>query len=262
VGIDVGASLEQFHAASAREWHPDDPEVIDGWLRALQGRTSQVLLAEKSGLSRQQVGRLLSGRARGRLPVVLALIDALTGRLPDLVGALVPIAEVPSLARTLRVREALARLAFAHPWSPAAGAWLDVRKSVPASKAPAELAAALGLSLGHAEVLIEALTEAGVAVVKGRKLVPAPPETVEVRATPEDRRRLNAHWARVSAERLAGNPGDDLFSWNVFAVGRDDLDRIREAQRRFYREVRAIVADSPPEVPALLCVHTAAWPLE
>ncbi|MCA9569397.1 MAG: hypothetical protein KC656_16230, partial [Myxococcales bacterium] len=83
--------------------------------------------------------------------------------------------------------------------------------------------------------------------------------TVELVATPEDIRGIRAHWAAVSAERVArGEPGD-LFSFNVFAVGRDDLERVKDAQRRFYREVRAIVADSPPEVAALLVVHTAPF---
>ncbi|MEZ4240152.1 MAG: hypothetical protein R3F59_29170 [Myxococcota bacterium] len=258
VGIDVPAALERFHPPSAPAWDPAHPEDIAAWLRALQGQTSQALLAERSGLSRQQVGRLLSGRTRGRLPTVLALVEALTSRLPDLVGELVPIERVPALAQHVQVRRALSRLAFAHPWSSAAQGWLGVRGEVRAAVAASELARDLQLPRDVAAGVIEALVEAGVArVVRGR-LQPAPPASVEISATDEDVKRLRAHWAAVTAERVGRAAPGDLFSFNVFAVSHADLAKIRESQRRFYREVRAIAADSPPEAVALLVVHTAS----
>lgn len=258
VGIDVSAALTRFHAPSAEAWRPEAPEDVAPWLRALQGQTPQARLAEKTGLSRQQVGRLLSGRAQGRLPMVLLLVDAMTGRLPDLVAALVPIEEVPALARESRVRQALARLAFAHPWSPAAQAWLGTRGEVPAATAAFRLAAELRVPSPLAEGLVAAMVEAGVAEVVRGRLRPASRATVEISATAEDVKRVRAHWARVSAERMADQPAEDLFSFNVFAASREDLERIKQAQRRFYREVRAIVAESSPETVGLLVVHTAA----
>ncbi len=259
VGIDVPASLARFHATSAPLWDPAEPEVIHPWLGSLRGQSSQAVLAERSDLSRQQVGRMLSGRSRGRLPLVLRLIHAMTGRMPDLIGEIVPIHEVPAVAREAEARRALARLAFAHPWSPAARAWLGSRGRVPIDEAPEELARALDLPLADARGLIEVLVSSGAAHVERRQLRPAPRVTVEIDATAEDVQRVRAHWAQVSADRMAAGAEGDLFSFNVFAVGRDDLTRIREAQRRFYREVRAIVSESPPEIPAMLVVHTAAW---
>jgi transcriptional regulator with XRE-family HTH domain len=259
VGVDVKAALTRFHAPSAAAWDPARPHEVAAWLTALQGQTTQAQLAERSGLSRQQVGRLLSGRAQGRLPQVMALVDALTGRLPDLVGELVPIEQVPLLAREALARQSLARLAFAHPWSPAAKAWIGTHGAVPAQSAAEALGRDLGIVPAHAEALIGALVEAGVAEIAGGELRSrSPGMSVEISATDEDLHRLRAHWARVSAERMERRIGGDLFSFNVFAVSRDDLGRIREAQRRFYREVRAIVAESRPEVVGLLVVHTAA----
>lgn len=255
-GIDVPAALARFHAASAERY---DPEDLGPWLMALRGRSNQASLARRSGLSRQQIGRMLSGRSRGRLPEVMALLDAMTGRLPDLVGALVPIEEVASLAREAAVRTTLARLAVSHPWSPAAQAWLDTRGKVPVATAAADLSGAIGIPEPAAEDLLDVLVAAGAALRVRGSYRPAPPTTVEVQATPEDFQAIRAHWATVGAERIQrGEPGD-LFSFNIFAIGREDLQRVREAQRRFYREVRAIVADSPPEVPAMLIVHTAAF---
>lgn len=255
VGVDVAGALARFHAASAPAWEPAN---LSPWLNAMRGSAPQAALAERSGLSRQQVGRLLSGRSEGRLPEVMALVDAMTGRLPDLVGELVPIEEVPALAREAATRRALARLAFTHPWSPAAQAWLDTKGRVPADDAPAQLARAIGVERPDAEALLDAMVAAGAAVRARGCLEPAPPATVELQATPADLQAVRAHWAAVSAARVArGEP--DLFSFNVFAIGRADLERVRDAQRRFYREVRAIVAESPPEVAAMLVVHTAAF---
>jgi transcriptional regulator with XRE-family HTH domain len=257
VGVDVPAALAAFHGPSAPAWDPERPEELGAWLRVLQGQVTQAALAERTGLSRQQIGRLLSGRTRGRLPLVMTLVDAMTSRLPDLVAALVPIALVPELARAANIRQALARLAFAHPWSPAAQAWLGTRGEVPAATAAFRLATDMGIPGPLAEELVAALVEAGVAEVARGKLRPASRATVEISASADDVKRLRGHWARVSADRMADQPPGDLFSFNVFAVKRDDLERIKQAQRRFYREVRAIVSESEPEVVALLVVHTA-----
>ncbi len=260
MGIDVPGALARFHAASADSWDPENPAVIHPWLTALQGRTSQMQLAESAQLSRQQVGRVLSGRANGRLPLVLTLLQAMTGRMPDLIAELVDIAQVPAVAREAEARKALARLAFAHPWSPAARAWLGAQKRVPVDQAAHRLSGVLGLSEADADVLIEAMVSSGAASVVRGQLRPAPETTVEIHATAEDVQKLRTHWSGVTADRVAQGAANDLFSFNVFAVSREDLGRIREAQRRFYREVRSIIADSPPEVPAMLVIHTAAWP--
>lgn len=183
----------------------------------------------------------------------------MTGRMPDLIQHLVPIASVPAIAREAEARRALARLAFVHPWSPAARAWLGTQGRVAIDEAPRRLAEALGLSIPSAGELVDALVASGAARVERRTLRPSPRVTVEIDASSEDLHKVRAHWAQVSAERVARAAPDDLFSFNVFAVGREDLTRIQDAQRRFYREVRSIVADSPPEVPAMLVVHTAAW---
>jgi DNA-binding MarR family transcriptional regulator len=166
--------------------------------------------------------------------------------------------EVPTLARQAQVRQALSRLAFAHPWSSAASAWLGCRGEIRASNAPQRLARDLGIDIPRATELVDALVEAGVAEIVRGKLRPAPATTVEVTATDDDLKRLRAHWARVGMERMERRASGDLFSFNVCAVSREDLAKIRESQRRFYREVRAIVAESPPEVVAMLVIHTAA----
>ena len=50
-----------------------------------------------------------------------------------------------------------------------------------------------------------------------------------------------------------------MVSYNVFAVSRADLERIREAHVRYFMEVRAIVADSAPEVAALVNIQLLSF---
>src|SRR5262245_3844072 len=75
LGTDVRAALARFHREAAAAFDPSRPLEIHGWLQALVGRQSQAELAQRVGFSRHQVGRLLRGDARGRLPEVLALIE-------------------------------------------------------------------------------------------------------------------------------------------------------------------------------------------
>jgi hypothetical protein len=79
--------------------------------------------------------------------------------------------------------------------------------------------------------------------------------TIDTR-DPERATLLQRHWARASAERLAAPNADDLFAYNVFSASRADFDRIRELQKQYFRELRAIVAGSEPvETAGLLVVH-------
>ncbi len=78
-----------------------------------------VQVAARGGLSRHQVRRWLSGEAEPRVPDLLRLVHALTGRGPEWVSCFVEIDAVPSLAPAWRSARAAARLAFDVPWSAA-----------------------------------------------------------------------------------------------------------------------------------------------
>ena len=66
---------------------------------------------------------------------------------------------------------------------------------------------------------------------------------VDTRRHPRIGRRLKAHWYREAARRAEeGSPGQ--FSYNVFTCSQDDLERIRQEHLRYFRTLRAIVADS------------------
>jgi hypothetical protein len=63
----------------------------------------------------------------------------------------------------------------------------------------------------------------------------------------------------VALERLKAR-SDGLFSHSVLAVSEVDLQRIRELQKAYYQEVRAIVAQSQP-VERVALLHLQILPL-
>lgn len=73
--------------------------AVHTWPRELAGSLSTTELAARCGLSRLRLGRWLSGRSRPRLHDSLALVDWISGRVSDLVGALAPIDAVPKRCR-------------------------------------------------------------------------------------------------------------------------------------------------------------------
>lgn len=252
VGIDVEVGFRRFHAASASALDAGLP----GWLEALRGHTPQGEVARAAGCSRHQVRRWLSGEAKPRVPQFLALVHALTGRAPDWVAAFVDIEDVPSLAAQHRAARAAARLAYDHPWSAAIRMLID-SDAYRANPTDAWLGAALGIPADELADGIDALIDAGLAQRRRGRLRPLFTFTADVRASDDDRRKLKAHWAQVAADRLDDPRPDDLVSLNLVTVSRADLERVRQLQRAYFRELRSIVASSEPEqVAALVLMQT------
>lgn len=239
VGIDVDAAFVRFHPIVA----PALRGGVAPWLEALRGSTTIAQVAANAGRSRFAVARWLSGAARPRLPDFLCMVEALTGRVSDLVAELVPIDEVPTLAPIHAARLASRRLASEEPWTEAVLRVIETGRA-----SAAEISAALGLPLSDAARCLAMLEEAGV-VRDGRV---AGSLNVDTRAFPA----LRQHWAQVGLTRLQAPGGRDVFSYNVISASRADLERIEALHRAYFREVQRIVAaSSPTEVVALINIQ-------
>src|SRR4249919_625825 len=125
VGVDVTRAFSEFHAAPPPVPDPARRFAVAPWLTAIRGTTPVAHVAARAGCSRFAMARWLSGAAQPRLPDFFRCVDALTGRLPDLVAALVSIDAVPSLAVRHRAMRAARRLAFDAPWTEAVLRVLD-----------------------------------------------------------------------------------------------------------------------------------------
>lgn len=255
-GIDVSAGLGRFHAATPptqAELSAGAPEQLAAWLCALRGSTPIGAIAERSGRSRFAIARWLRGEAEPRLPDFLRLIDAVTGRLPDLVAEIVPIDEVPTLAPRHRTAAAAKRLAFEEPWTEAILRVLETSayRARPTHD-PAWLGHQLGVAPADIERCVARLLDAGIVQRDGAHLRVAGALTVDTRSDPAAMRGLLAHWCEVALARHGRGHSTDLFAYNVFSVTHADFARVRELLRSTFRELRAIVAASEPSETAAL----------
>ncbi len=263
VGIDVQAAFHRFHAPSAPALGQADDAGVASWLRALRGRTSIREVAGRTGRSRHAVGRWFGGQARPRLPDLLRCIDALTGRAPDWVAALVPIGAVPALAPRHEALEAARRLAFDAPWTALVLRVLETEayRALPAHQV-GWIGARLGLPMAEERRCLESLSRAGVVKEVDGRLVVDEGLSVDTRADPESLRALKAHWLEVAQDRLEGAGAGDLYFYNLISLSRRDLERLRGLQRAYFRELRAVVAASePPETVALASLQLVEFPV-
>jgi transcriptional regulator with XRE-family HTH domain len=255
-GVNVKAALTSFHHAPLLEGTRGVYDVPT-WLDALRGSTPTKDLAARAGVSRFAMGRWLRGDARPRLPHFFSVIDAATGRLPDLVAALVPMQRVPSLRARYQASQAARRAAYDAPWTEAI---LRVLESTSYRALPSHddewIARRLGIGRAEVRQSLDILRRAG-AVRRLRGLYRVSNEsTVDTRGDPARVAMLLAHWSQVAATRLPARLPTDLFAYNVFSLSTADYQRARELLRNTFREIRSLVAASEPvERVALLNVQ-------
>lgn len=242
--IDVVAAFARFHPASALGSDATG-FLLGSWLSQLNPNLSVTELAKRVGHSRSSVSRWLSGAARPRLMEFLQLVDAATGRAPDLVAELVPIAQVPSLAARYEASLAAKRVAFDEPWTEAVMRVLELPRSTDIGDVE-RISRELGIERAHAERCVALLEQAALVRQMGERYEGVGELTVDTKGGREALVATKAHWARHAARR-AERPGSrDLFAYNVFAASEADYERIRNQLRALFRECRSIIAASTP----------------
>jgi len=221
-------------------------EGVAQLLRALRGDTSLVELARRSGHSRFSIARWLSGAAEPRLPELLAMVEATTFRLLDFLASFTNIERLPAAAEEHRALEAARTLAYDVPWSHAVLRALELSDYQALRRhQPGWLARRLGISREEEDRCLSALATARQIKLERRLWVADETKTIDTRAHRERGRRLKAEWLRVALERLeSGVPG--IFGYNLMAVSRADLARLREMHIAYFRSMQALVADSAP----------------
>ncbi len=263
-GIDVSDALGRFHAAkppTQSELVAGAPLQLAGWLSALRGSTPIGEVAGRADRSRFAIARWLRGEAEPRLPDFLRLIDAITGRLPDLVAELVAIENVPTLFARHRTAAAAKRLAFEEPWTEAVLRLIETTTyRARAAHDAAWIGAQLDVNEQDIARCVERLAAAGIVQEDGAHYRVAGTLTVDTRSDPAAVRPLLAHWCAVALARHGRGDATDLFAYNVFSVNHADLARVRELLRSTFRELRTIVAASEPsEVAALVNLQLIAF---
>lgn len=251
VGVDVGAGLAAFFTTPP-PWlqgaDPTAPETITRLMGELRGGVPIQELARRTGHSRFAISRWLRGEAHPRIHELLALIDASTDRLLDFLAGFVDPALLPSVRDAWREHELSRRLLVLQPWSHA----VLIVLSLPSYRSrgahtPGWIADQLSIGADVEQRCIEQLEAAGVIGLEDGRYVVRSEPTLDTRRTPDAGQVLKAHWTRAALDRIERG-ADGRFSFNVFAVSRADLERIEALHLEYFRTVRAIVADSEPEV--------------
>lgn len=215
-------------------------------LSELRGKTSVVELARRSGFSRFSIARWLGGAAEPRLPEFLALIEAETFRALDFLSIFVDPAKLPSIADVWRAREAARQIAYDVPWSHAVLRALELTEYRALRKhSRGWIARRLGISRAEEERCLNALLAARQIRFERGRYVLDETQNVDTRADPARARELKAEWLRVALKRFESGVSG-TFGYNLMAVSRTDLARLRELHIDYFRKMQALVADSTP----------------
>jgi transcriptional regulator with XRE-family HTH domain len=248
-GVDVRSALLSLYREPPGDQRllPTSGAGVAQFLNDLRGRSTVQQIARVSGANRYKVARWLKGQTQPRLPDFLRLVEATSLRLIDFLGALVDASLLPSIKTAWQELELARTATYREPWSQGVlrAIELEAYQALPHHE-PGWIARRLGLSAETEQKLLELLVATGqVRHNEGRYAVAADAQLVDTRRDAAGARALRAFWSEVALTRLrAGAEG--LFSHSVFGVSEADLQRIRDLQKSYYQEVRAIVARSAP----------------
>ena len=247
-GIDVRAALARFYRVTP-EWlagtaDPTTPAAVCSLLDDLRAGRSVVQLARAVERSRFAVARWLHGDAQPRLPDFLRLIEGATLRLLDFVAAFVDPERLPVLQKAWRALETSRRAAYEVPWTHAVlrAIELDAYRKLHAHEA-GWIAQRLGISNAEEERCLRLLAQTGQIRLQHRRYVATEVQAVDTRREPEAAARLRRFWAEAGLARAEGDP-DAVLSFNLATIAERDLERVRELHRRYFSELRDIVAHS------------------
>ena len=248
VGVNVPEAFREFYRTPPRwldELDPASPAGVAAFLSDLRGSTSVVELARYSGKSRFAVARFLSGDAEPRLPDFLRMIEAASLRLLDFIELLTDPGGLPCVRRTWQQLTAARRLAYEEPWSQAVLRALELSSYAALSQHRAGwIARRIGITPEEEAQCLKRLEESGQIAWADSRWKIENVMALDTRRDPDAARRLRAWWLRRGAARIEA--GDRGLMYNLLGVSSSDLERLRDLQKAYLTEVRAIVARSEP----------------
>jgi hypothetical protein len=211
-----------------------------------------VQVASAVGRNRFAVARWFHGEAEPRLPDFFRLIEGTTRRLLDFVAAFVDPERLPSLQRSWHQLELSRRAAYDAPYTHAVLRALELSAYAALPRHQRGwIAQRLGIPLQEELRCLKLLADTGQIVKRRGRWNASEVSAVDTRRDPEAAARLRTFWAQVGLERAARDPGA-VLSFNLGTLAAADLERVRELHRRYFSELRDIIAASSPGEHVLL----------
>jgi len=243
------ASVQHFYQRSP-DWldqsEPWAPAGVARMLEDLSANRSILEIAGAMGKSRFVVGRWLKAQTEPRLPEFLQLIEVLSYRLLDFLEGFTEPSRLPAVGEAWNRLQLARRAAYEVPWSHAVLRVLELEdyQRLPRHR-NGFIAKRLGITREQEQEALSVLEQSGqIQRISGRyELVQA--LVVDTRRDRASAQRVRQFWASVVTHRLRAEP-ETPFAYNLFAVSRADLLRIRDLERAFFRDLRSIVAASTP----------------
>lgn len=255
-GIDVRAALGRFYRVSPA-WliaceDATSPAAVSALLEDLRAGRSVASLARAAGRSRFAVSRFVQGKTEPRLPDLFGLIEVFSLRLLDFVSAFVDPEQLPEARDLFRRLEAARRAAYDEPWTQAVLRALELSsyRALPRHRA-GWLAGRLGITEAEEARLLALLADTGQIVRRAGRFVPADVLAVDTRKDPAAAKKLRRFWSEVGLARAERDP-EAVLSFNLGTIAEADLERVRELHRRYFAELRALIASSEPAEAILL----------
>jgi transcriptional regulator with XRE-family HTH domain len=245
LGVPVRARLDAFDSriASIRA-RPDSPRFVHELLALLAGDRSRAEIARAAEMNRLAVSRFLRGVTEPRVPALLAMIEALTGRLDSFIGVFVDPLALPTLHRRWQEHDAWRKAAYEIPLSEAIVAHLesDAYVALPAH-VPGWIASRAGIPIAVEREAIEWLARARVIERRRGKWVARPNRDVDTRGDRAAFDKLARFWLAESSRRIGREP-HGLCGYIVFSASEAALAGVVEIYRRAYIEARTILTES------------------
>lgn len=267
LGINVRRALIEFHPSAADHLKYEssrndvDGQELTQWLTTLRGREPLNTIAERCGESRFAVSRWLQGQTKPRLPDFLRLIRVLTGRLPEFVGMLVPLSEIPMLEREFKKKESLRDLAFREPWTAAVHLALQTRPYTQLEEhVPGVLARQFHIPAEKEARCLRLLEIADLISWNGKKFHTQGELTVDTRNDLHRLAIIKNHWIDVVGRRAKLAYARDLISYDVFSCSKTDFEKLKALHRDYFKQARALIANSSSnEIVGLLQINLFQW---
>jgi hypothetical protein len=248
-GINIRESLTNFYHRTPDWLDQCDPTTRQGvaaLLNDLRGRTGISELAKSTGKSRFALARWLRGDAEPKLPEFFLLIEKTSLRLLDFIASFVDPKQLPSVCRAWEELEATRRAAFDMPWTQAVLRTLELRDYVDLERhVPGWIAKRISITQKEEQQCLQLLARTHQISFRQGHWQLRDVMAVDTRRDPAAERQVKRWWNEVALSRL-DQGASGISSYNVFAVSEKDLATIDDLYRAYFRQIRAIIAQSEP----------------
>lgn len=256
VGIDVREALRSFYRGDP-EWltttDPTTPAGVSALLKDLKGNQRLLELAERSGRNRFAIARWLNGRSEPSLPEFFMLVECSSLRLVDFIEQFVSPKDLPSVRQQWQELQIARNLAYDAPWTQAVLRALELQSYAELPKHRLGwIAKRVGISKEEEQQCLTLLLKSGQIVWENQRWLVRETMALDTRTDPVKARKVRAWWTREVARRV--EQGSRGVMYNLFSVSKEDLEKLRELQKAYVGQVRAIVAQSKPEQHIVLAV--------